>query len=99
MQLLEVHKEETWLQPSPPTYAACWHQHTSCVPGHDAAPHLCAGVNTGILLLRNDDDFSPKFWDDIAHVSRINQNFNRSTATAEGRIKVGSARATDLRCS
>ena len=39
-------------------------------------------------MLRNDNDFSPKFWDDIARVSRINQNFNRSSATAEGRIKV-----------
>lgn len=63
-----------------------------CVPEHNHdLLHESAGVNTGILLLRNDNDFSPKFWDDIAHVSRINQNFNRSLATAEGRIKVDAA--------
>lgn len=49
---------------------------------------MSAGINAGNLLLRNDKDFSIKFWTDIAHVSRINQNFNRSQSTPEGRIKV-----------
>ena len=66
-----------------------------CVPQCDhSALQSIAGVNTGILLLRNDDDFSPMLWDDIAHVSRINQKFKRSSTTAEGRIKVRAAPET-----
>ena len=69
--------------------------HIACVPPYDhSALQTNAGVNTGILLLRNDDDFSPMLWDDIAHVSRINQKFNRSSTTAQGRIKVRAAPET-----
>jgi hypothetical protein len=50
-----------------------------------------AGINTGILLLRNDMDFSPKFWKDVAVVSRINQNVQRNSSTPEGQIKVRAA--------
>ena len=49
----------------------------------------CAGLNTGTLLLRNDKDFSARFWRDTAHVSRINQQLPQGTPdTPEGRIKV-----------
>lgn len=54
---------------------------------HQAAP-LTAGINTGILLLRNDDGFSPTFWKDVALVSRINLHVKRNSSTPEGRIKV-----------
>jgi hypothetical protein len=54
---------------------------------HQAAL-LAAGINTGILLLRNDDGFSPTFWKDVALVSRINLHVERNSSTPEGRIKV-----------
>lgn len=59
-----------------------------CEPGHQAALLLTAGINTGILLLRNDDGFSPTFWKDVALVSRINLHVERNASTPEGRIKV-----------
>lgn len=47
------------------------------------------GLNTGTLLLRNDKDFSDRFWKDVAYVSRINQRLPRGNPdTAEGRIKM-----------
>ena len=45
-------------------------------------------MNTGILLLRNDKDYSTRFFRDVALVSRINQQEQRGTDTPEGRIKV-----------
>ena len=54
---------------------------------HQAAL-LATGINTGILLLRNDDGFSPTFWKDVALVSRINLHVQRNSSTPEGRIKV-----------
>jgi len=50
-----------------------------------------AGVNTGIMLVRNDKDagWSEEFWGDVARVSRINREVARGTDSAEGRIKVG----------
>ena len=60
---------------------------------------LVAGINTGILLLRNDANFSPKFWKDVAVVSRINQNVKRNSSTPEGQIKVRTLQYSDPRCS
>lgn len=46
-------------------------------------------MNTGSMLLRNDKDVSPRFWRDVAHVSRINQQLQVGNPdTPEGRIKV-----------
>lgn len=70
----------------------CLHcQHWPCTAASTLHCSCDAGVNTGILLLRNDEDFSPKFWKDIAHVSRINQVAKRDSTTPEGRIKVRQA--------
>ena len=70
----------------------CLHrQHWPCTAASTLHCSCDAGVNTGIPLLRNDKDFSPKFWKDIAHVSRINQVVKRDSTTPEGRIKVRQA--------
>lgn len=46
------------------------------------------GMNTGTMLIRNDKDVSERFWTDVAHVSRINQQLEiGSPDTPEGRIK------------
>lgn len=50
--------------------------------------YLCAGVNTGIMLVRNVEE-SKVFWEDVAYVSRININAVRGNDTEAGRIKVG----------
>ena len=47
-----------------------------------------AGVNTGIMLARNDKGWSEEFWGDVARVSRINQEVPLGQATPQGRIKV-----------
>ena len=60
----------------------------------DGAEHLtalnraAAGVNTGIMLARNDKGWSEEFWGDIARVSRINQEVPLGENSPEGRIKV-----------
>ena len=62
---------------------ACSHTHNTWM----------AGVNTGIMLVRNDKDegWSEEFWGDVARVSRINREVARGTDSVEGRIKVGPA--------
>lgn len=47
-----------------------------------------AGVNTGIMLTRNDKGWSEEFWGDVARVSRINQEVPLGQTTPEGRVKV-----------
>ena len=45
-----------------------------------------AGVNTGIMLVRNDKDegWSEEFWGDVARVSRINREVARGTDSRGG---------------
>ena len=55
----------------------------------------CTGVNTGIMLVRNDKDtgWSEEFWGDVARVSRINREVASRTDSPEGRVKVRRCRS------